>query len=629
MTVNEFLTLATRATLLLIAALTLWSYLRYRGRARLDIALMFGLLAFVILIGPIREAGGIPGLADRWLTLAAQIALVAHPYLLLRLVLDFRPVPATIWWIALIGMVGSWLLLLLLPPPPLPVPATLAIVASFVFIEGYAVVAFVQGAQVTAGVTRRRLLLAAGASGLLALAILLAGMSAVFPTAGPVISNINQVIVLLAMLSYYAGFATPQWLRRYWQLSELHRFLQQTAGPWAGEPIKATLERLCRIAAEAVGGLAAVVGLWDETEKALRIRASTMPAALPVGTAISQGPAKQAWEEGQALAANIPGDLSPDEAPLAAAVGAGALLMVPIATKERSSGLLIAFTWRMPLFVADDLSLLSLFAEQTAIALGYATLLSEQQTLIRQLHRRTAQLEAAYKELESFSYSVSHDLRAPLRHVAGYIELLQNHTGADLDDKSRRYLTVIQEAANRMGGLIDDLLAFSRFGRVELHKTHFPLDQLVAEVIHDLAADSAGRDITWQIEPLPAVKADRSLMRLVFVNLITNALKFTRSRSPAKIEIGCNLAEDEVIFFVRDNGVGFDMKYVGQLFGVFQRLHSAKEFEGSGIGLANVQRIIHRHGGRTWADGAVDKGATFYFTLPQATQSEVQGEVEQ
>ena len=239
--------------------------------------------------------------------------------------------------------------------------------------------------------------------------------------------------------------------------------------------------------------------------------------------------------------------------------------------------------------------------------------------LNQQLGKQAAELEANNKELESFAYSVSHDLRAPLRHVVGYSELLQKQAASSLDDKSRRYMQTILESAKRMGTLIDDLLGFSRIGRAETKKAAVNLEQLVKEVIAELRQETNGRDIAWKIGALPVCYGDRAMLKIVFVNLVSNAVKFTRMRTPAEIEIGCAAEkENQVEVFVRDNGAGFDMQYVNKLFGVFQRLHRAEEFEGTGIGLATAQRIIHRHGGQMRAKGAVDQGATFYFSLPKA-----------
>jgi|HubBroStandDraft_6_1064221.scaffolds.fasta_scaffold22214_3 signal transduction histidine kinase len=239
--------------------------------------------------------------------------------------------------------------------------------------------------------------------------------------------------------------------------------------------------------------------------------------------------------------------------------------------------------------------------------------------LNQELVRQAAELEASNKELESFAYSVSHDLRAPLRHVVGYSELLQKQASSLLDDKSRRYMQTILESSKRMGNLIDDLLGFSRIGRAETKKTAVNLEQLIRQVVAELGQETSGRDIAWKIGALPVCYGDRSMLKVVLVNLVSNAVKFTRMRAPAEIEIGCaDGKENQVEVFVRDNGAGFDMQYANKLFGVFQRLHRSEEFEGTGIGLATAQRIIHRHGGKIRAEGAVDQGATFYFSLPKA-----------
>ena len=234
-----------------------------------------------------------------------------------------------------------------------------------------------------------------------------------------------------------------------------------------------------------------------------------------------------------------------------------------------------------------------------------------------ELRRQGELLQAANKELEAFSYSVSHDLRAPLRHIDGYAALLSKTAGESLNDKARRYLQTISDSAKQMGQLIDDLLVFSRMGRQEMLRSTVNLNQLIKTVIHDLRLDLQGKTISWTIRVLPDVPGDPAMLRQVFANLISNAVKFTATRPEPHIEIGAlQRTPGEMTLYVRDNGVGFDMQYVNKLFGVFQRLHRNDEFEGTGIGLANVRRIIHRHGGRTWAEGALDHGATFYVSLP-------------
>ena len=238
--------------------------------------------------------------------------------------------------------------------------------------------------------------------------------------------------------------------------------------------------------------------------------------------------------------------------------------------------------------------------------------------LEERVNERTAELTASNTELDSFAYSVSHDLRAPLRHIDGFVDLLRASTKGKLDEKSTHYLDTVADSARRMGMLVDDLLAFSRMSRVELARQSFDMNEVIKDVIDQLQPEIAERSIDWQIAKLPTAKGDRALMGMVWTNLIQNAVKFTRTRDPAIIQIGSQTdGQDFHAYFIRDNGVGFDEKYASNLFGVFQRLHRQEDFEGTGIGLASIRRIIQRHGGSTWAEAALDKGAAFYFTLPK------------
>ena len=270
---------------------------------------------------------------------------------------------------------------------------------------------------------------------------------------------------------------------------------------------------------------------------------------------------------------------------------------------------------RMPTDVDEEL--LDVAVHLASIAIDHAQAEDALKRFNETLQERANALMDVNQELEAFSYSVSHDLRTPLRHLDGFADLLRKHAQAHLDEKGRHYLTIISSAAKRMGILIDDLLAFSRIGRTEFSRGPVSLQTVVEEVLRDLQSDVQGRRIRWNIGALSDVVGDAAMLRLALANLMGNALKYTRNRDEAVIDIGHGVGrEDEVVVFVRDNGVGFDPQYAHRLFGVFQRLHTAHEFEGNGIGLANVRRIIHRHGGRTWAEGQPDGGATFWFALP-------------
>jgi signal transduction histidine kinase len=235
---------------------------------------------------------------------------------------------------------------------------------------------------------------------------------------------------------------------------------------------------------------------------------------------------------------------------------------------------------------------------------------------VLELNRRTAQLETANKELESFSYFVSHDLRGPLRGIAGFSRLLLERGADNLDDEGKRFLNIIISGTKKMGELIDDLLTFSRLGRKAMNIGTFQMEDLVRAVFDEGKNLEPGRTIHLEVKPLPAARADRSMMRQVWANLLANAIKFTRPRETAIIEVGGKSTEEENIYYVKDNGVGFNMQYADKLFGTFQRLHREDEFEGTGVGLALVQRIVQRHGGRVWAEGTAGEGVSFFFTLP-------------
>jgi PAS domain S-box-containing protein len=234
-----------------------------------------------------------------------------------------------------------------------------------------------------------------------------------------------------------------------------------------------------------------------------------------------------------------------------------------------------------------------------------------------EIARINTKLAESAKELEAFAYSVSHDLRAPLRHLDGFLSLLCQRSYSNLDDSAKHYVDCTLAASKRMGQLIDDLLQFSRLGRAEIHKMPVDLNEVVEQVRKELEPETRDRNIIWSLGRLPVAVADQAMLRQAIENYVGNALKFTRHCPAAEIEIGCKLEQNgELVFFVRDNGAGFDMRYYNKLFEIFQRLHGEQEFEGTGVGLAIVRRVVERHGGRVWAEGAVGAGATFYFSLP-------------
>jgi PAS domain S-box-containing protein len=276
-------------------------------------------------------------------------------------------------------------------------------------------------------------------------------------------------------------------------------------------------------------------------------------------------------------------------------------------------GALVSYEERMMVFGRIITILLTLVPVADSDG-NVAYIVAEGRDISRRIEVEDA-LKAANQELEAFTYSVSHDLRAPIRQIDGFSRLLVEHFGSSLDTRAQHYLSRVRESTVRMGRLVDDLLRLSQLGRQDMRPRLASLDDVMHEVIAELHTDVVDREVDWKLTPLPKVRCDPGLVKVVFTNLLSNAVKYTRTRSPAVIEVGAGAPNGRVTIFVRDNGVGFDMKYADRLFGVFQRLHRADEFEGTGVGLATVQRIIHKHGGDIWAEAEPDRGATFHFTL--------------
>jgi len=615
MTLTIFLNHFIRIVYTLLGVISVITYLSQRTRVRLDIALAFGLIG---AFNGLQEYLFVMGTPATWvIARLLQSISIAHAYLILRLIQHFRTVPAWVQRATVAGLIlllaANWVL------PAWPSALSLLMLVYLAAVDTYSLVALVQGALAARGVTRRRLQFGALGAGSLATLLILALLVGLVPALLPAVTLLIEFIAVLSGLAFYVAFAPPRSLRRAWQLAELESFLNATAAAPPDAPVPEALQRLATAAVRAVGGRAALVLAppgWQvvvATDDSLSAAVSAANRPADYWQQIAGGQARyeprlDSWFQP-----------APSGRFLAEAQSA---LAIPLNTSRRAWGLLVVLLRRGALFPDDDLHLLELLKDQFSLIIEQQTLIGDLRRQTRELEqanrafeRSNRELESANRELEAFTYSVSHDLRTPLRHIEGFTQLLADSQTVAVG--GRRYLDNIVATTARMGHLIDALLALSRLGRADLTLTQVSLEALVQQLRADLETDLRHRQVTWQIGPLPVVTGDPILLRQVFANLVANALKFTRPRRDARIEIGSAPSlPHEVVVYVRDNGVGFDPQYAHRLFTVFQRLHHASEFEGDGVGLANVRRIIQRHGGRVWAESQPDAGATFYFSLP-------------
>jgi signal transduction histidine kinase len=602
---------------------------RTRLRADLDVALFFGATAIIVASSLAPGAAGTA--AIQLIATISATLLMALPYLLLRLVYDFTEVPVAVMWLALGGLALA-IVALVVVPQPYPLALVGLLVLYFVALEAFDAVAFGRAARRSRGVTRRRMQAVALGTLFVGLDILAAGLGAALPGAGAVWTLASAVLGFASGIAYLVGFAPPGWLRRAWQAPDLRRVLGQSAALiWLPDQ-ETVLDELARACAEAVGAPQAVIDLWDEATNTLSFRFDGRGYRYPADQLLA----------GRVLLSQRPlfmTNLAADHPGLAAehqTYPVRAALLAPITVGERRFGVVVVSSPRAPIFAEDDLALVQLLADQLAVVLESRALIEEtareraraeslalaeaerrriNAELEARVAQRTAELQQALHELEAFSYSVSHDLRAPLRTIDGFVQAFLEDYGGQLDEVGQDYLNRTRAASQRMSQLIDGLLRLSRVTRSEMVRERVNLSSLARGIVTDLERAQPERHVEFTIQDGLIVEGDEQLLRVALENLLGNAWKFTSKHPSPRIEFSAVEWDGETVYQVRDNGAGFDPAYSDKLFGPFQRLHGRDEFEGTGIGLATVQRIVRRHGGRIWGESTVDQGATFSFTL--------------
>jgi signal transduction histidine kinase len=607
MTAVQLLQLLTNVSFLLVFAVVVVRAVRRPSRESIDIALFFGAPAIAITQGWIVQTFGI---RDPTLSLISGALILAMPLLTLRAIQGFTELPRLVVPAAAVAWAASAIAILATLNAISPLLIALILVL-FVGFEAYAGFAVLRATRRAHGVTRRRLQLIGAGTLLLALTILVAGLGAVLPFA----SSLTLPLALASALAYLLGFAPPAPLRRAWQAPEVFTFVRRTnrlvgeAGP---ELVHAALAREL---AAAMGEDEAGLGIWQPEREVLRF---WRIQGRPIDRALDESLAAQAFTEQRAMVTVeepakgrvLPADYRHG--------GPRYVLAAPVTVGSRRLGVVAVLVTKRSTFFDDGLSLLQLLADQAAVVLEHRRLFDEGIALNRTLEQNVSELRALNDELGAFAYSVSHDLRAPLRSIDGFSQILLEDKGEALGDDGRKHLERVRAAATRMGTLIDDMLLLSRLTRDEMTVANVDVTALAHSVVDELRAREPQRYVEFESNGATPAKGDERLLRIALTNLLGNSWKFTRERTPAHISFGGETRNGEAVFFVKDDGVGFDMRYADKLFGAFQRLHNTTEFEGTGIGLATVQRIVHRHGGRVWAESVVGMGTTFYFTLPPA-----------
>jgi signal transduction histidine kinase len=594
--VVDVLGIASTVAFCVIAALTIRDWLATKDTSRMYLALAIGCLAAVSILGQVGKLLD-PGFTGLNAVLTITIFLGSGLALLLFrdsvIPLTRRTRRLVIFVVAATGVLEIGVAL---AGTSTPKPLQLVSLFSFVLVwcgcVGEPSVRLWLAARRRTAVQRARMrALSLGYLGIIA--ILLFAVFAGSVGTNPIV-RIGVALATLAIVPFlYAGFVPPTWLRRAWRETEEAKFRQATHDILLFASDRAALAARALDWAVRLSG--ADAGFFRSEARIIATRGMTTEEATVLESTLGAAGNREV----------VPLGGRPPRtaiiAPLAEADAAIVLLGGP-------------FT---PVFGTDEQAWLHHYAALVSTGLDRVRLVGELEVKVSEVTERTRQLEAANEELGAFSYSVSHDLRAPLRAVNGYTSILLEEFSSSLNEEGLGFLKRVKENGDHMGHLIDDLLAFSRLGRQALRVQPVHTRTVVDRALAQLAPVIDGRQVELVIGDLPDCESDAALLEQVFINLIGNAFKYSRKREGARIEVGAKQSESDPtpVFFVKDNGAGFDMQYADKLFGVFQRLHRNQDFEGTGVGLAIVQRIVSRHGGRIWAEGKVNGGATFYFTL--------------
>ena len=608
-TLLQALQYATAAGFVLLAAITVRDWLRSRVASRGYLALAIGLLGFVALTSQL--GGFLRPPISIVLTELTTAAFMLSGYALLLFRDSLSPLSfkakARVGAVCVITTLALGVLILF---PHSPLWLELVVVIPWISVwmgaVGEPVVRFWLVSRDRPVVQRARLRALSGGYGGIILVLFVAIVAA--PLAQNAVYRLGVQVMSLGVIPFlYVAFAPPRWLRRIWRAREEEAFSAAVRDLLLFSPDRETLaQRSLDWALRLVGADSGL--LVDAGGELLATEGLDAPARNRLTAELARGTV---------------GTVSLDHP------GGRVAIAAPLQTEHGVGGLAVVSGPFTPIFGSDEVSRLQQYAAAIVAALDRVRLVESlrasdesvrllNRDLEKRVKERTAQLEASNKELEAFSYTVSHDLRAPLRAITGFSQILLADHRDQLDGDGQRYMDLVSSNAVDMGKLIDALLTFSRLTRQQM-RTELVEPALVARKAFDrIRGDINGRLVDCQIQDLPAIRSDAVLLEQVYANLLGNAVKFTRERNPARIEVGSTRKGDTTTYYVRDNGAGFDMQYADKLFGVFQRLHRQDEYEGTGAGLAIVQRIVRRHGGEIWAESEVGKGATFYFTLAGA-----------